>query len=517
MDYPAIDQTIVAQAPTDARDPLGLAADAPLLAGYLAALDRRAAGEHAFCTPGHKGFTALTGSVVAGDVGVYGGLDTIKTAHARVAQAEQRAARLFGADVCRFSVGGSTHCNQTLALSLGEPGDEVVVSRTLHRSVLLGLVLAGLRPVWVTPEVDRTTGLSAGYGPDRVAAALAEHPAAVAVFLSDPSYVGTYSDIRAHATVVHDVGIPLVVDAAWAAHFGFHPALPGHALSLGADAMVTSVHKTLPAYNQAAILAVNSQRIASDRLARAFDATHTTSPSGAIMASIDASRALLEHHGERLIDRMLTAVVAARRRLAAIDGLRVLDGPGVDPAKLTLALAGTGAHGVQVESDLIAAGLPVEMADRDTIVAVVTVADDEPALRRLTDALAASISRRRGVPRAVAPTAAWIVEPSPVVAPREAFFGRAETVATAAAVGRVSAELIAPYPPGVPVLAPGERVTEQALAALLAARDDGLRIAYARSPSLETIDVLVLPDASRAEPRSPARASGPWSRRPARG
>jgi arginine decarboxylase len=474
----------------DARDPLGLAADAPLLAGYLAALDRRAAGEHPFCTPGHKGSTALTGAVVAGDVGVYGGLDTIKTAHARVLDAERRAARLFGADVCRFSVGGSTHCNQALALALGEPGDEVVVSRTLHRSVLLGLVLAGLRPVWVTPEVDLATGLSAGYALARVAAALAEHPRAVAVFLSDPSYVGTYSDISAHADVAHAAGVPLVVDAAWAAHFGFHPALPDHALALGADAMVTSVHKTLPAYNQAAILLVRSHRIAAARLAPAFEATHTTSPSGAIMASIDASRALLEHHGERLIGRMLAAVDDARRRLARIDGLRVLDGPGVDPAKLTVALAGTGAHGVAVEADLIAAGVPVEMADRDTIVAVVTVADDGPALRRLTDALEDSIERRRGAPRTLAPTAAWIVEPHPVIAPREAFFGRSETVATAEAVGRVSAELIAPYPPGVPVLAPGELVTDAALDALLAARDDGVRIAYARSPGLETIDVL---------------------------
>ena len=475
----------------DPRDPLGLASDAPLVQDYLAALDRRAAGEHPFCTPGHKGSTALTGTVVAGDFGVYGGLDTIKTAHGRIALAERRAAALFGADVCRFSVGGSTHCNQTLALTLGSPGDELIVSRTLHRSVLLGLVLAGLRPVWVAPEVDPETGLSAGYAPERVVAALGEHPSAVGVFLSDPSYVGTYSDLAAHARVAHDAGVPLVVDAAWSAHFGFHPDLPGHALAQGADAMVTSIHKTLPAYNQAAILLVRSERISLARLSPAFEATHTTSPSGAIMASIDASRALLEHHGERLIDRMLTLVADAKRRLARIRGLRVLDGPGVDPAKLTLALAGTGAHGVQVEADLIAAGVPVEMADRDTIVAVVTVADDEPSLRRLTDALAASIERHRSTPRTLAPTAAWIVEPDLVVPPREAFFGAAETIEVGAAVGRVSAELVAPYPPGVPVLAPGELITEATLSALLQARADGVRIAYARNPELSTIDVLV--------------------------
>jgi lysine decarboxylase len=423
-------------------------------------------------------------------VSVYGGLDTIKAAHARVAEAEARAAELFGADICRFSVGGSTHCNQALTLALGRPGDQVVVSRTLHRSVLLGLVLAGLEPVWVAPEVDAATGLAAGYAPERVAEALASHPGAIAVFLSDPSYVGTHSDIARHAEVAHRAGVPLVVDAAWAAHFGFHPAVPGHAIGLGADAMVTSVHKTLPAYNQAAILLVRGERISAARLAPAFEATHTTSPSGVIMASIDASRALLEHHGERLIGGMLTAVAAARRRLAQVQGLRVLEGPGVDPAKLTIALAGTGAHGVRVESDLIAAGVPVEMADRDTIVAVVTVADDEASTTRFTDVLTASIEGHRGTPRTLAPTAAWIVEPNLAVAPRAAFFGRSETVAVADAVGRVSAELIAPYPPGVPVLAPGERVTEQTLGALLDARADGVRIAYARNGELETIDVL---------------------------
>ena len=166
-----------------------------------------------------------------------------------------------------------------------------MVARTLHRSVLLGLVLAGLEPVWVTPEVDLGTGLSAGYAPPRVAAALAEHPHAVAVFLSDPSYVGTYSDIGAHADVAHAAGVPLVVDAAWAAHFGFHPALPGHALSLGADAMVTSVHKTLPAYNQAAILLVQSQRIAvGGRRARSRRRTRPAHPERSWLRSMPRGR-----------------------------------------------------------------------------------------------------------------------------------------------------------------------------------------------------------------------------------
>jgi arginine decarboxylase len=473
----------------DRRDPLGLAADAPLLRAYFAALDRHAAGEHPFFAPGHHGSITLLG-VVAGDTAVAGGVDTVKLRHDWIGQAERRAAALFEGDVCRISVGGSTHCNQSLLMAVGAPGDTIVASRTVHRSVLSGLVLAGLRPAWVQPEVDPVTGLAAGFAPTRVRDALAEHPDAVAVFLGDPSYVGTYSNLREHARIAHEAGVPLLVDAAWAAYFGFHPDLPEHALRAGADAMVTSLHKTLPAYSQGAIVVARTDRIDPGRIARAFDATHTTSPAGAIMAGVDGARALLEHHGERLLGGLLVSVGQARTRLREIEGLQVLEGPGHDPAKLAIALAGTGAHGVEVEADLIEAGVPVELADRDTIVAVTTVCDDDAALRRLTDELQRSIQHRRGVPRQVETAACWIVEPEVVASPRAAFFGTSETVPAATAVGRVSAELIAPYPPGVPVLAPGERVTPQALSALTEARETGLRIAYAADPELNTLNVL---------------------------
>jgi arginine decarboxylase len=477
-------------ADADGRDPLGLAGDAPLLRAYLAAVERVTTSDRPFHTPGHKGSTALTGSVVAGDVPLAGGVDTIKLRHGWLSEAERRAARLYGADVCHFSVGGSTHGNQALALSVGAPGDTVVVSRTLHRSMLLGLVLAGLEPIWVEPEVDADTGLPTGYAPARIARALADHPTAVGVFLSDPSYVGTFSDVAAHARVAHAADVPLVVDAAWAAHFGFHPALPAHALAAGADAMVISAHKALPAYSQGALVLARTERLDANRLQRAFDALHTTSPAGSIMASIDAARALLERDGERLLARTIAAVAEARAALRTVPGLSVLDGDGVDPLKLTVTLAGTGAHGVDVESDLIDAGVPVEMADRDTIVALVTIADDAEALRRFTAALMESIERRRGTPRPVTDVAGWIVHPEQRVAPREAFFSAVETVAFADAAGRVSAELVALYPPGVPILAPGELVTDRALAVLTAAAADAVRVAYAADPTLATLQVL---------------------------
>ncbi len=349
--------------------------------------------------PGHKQRLDLVGTVVAGDAPLYGGLDSIKHADLLRAEGERRAAQLWGADWCRFSVAGSTHGNQALALAIGSPGQEVIITRTLHRSLLLGLVLAGLRPVWVRPAVDPASGLPAAVTVDAVRAALAAHPGACGVFLGEPSYVGTIGDLAGQAAAAHQAGVPLVVDAAWAAHLGFHPDLPSHALAAGADAMVTSAHKALPAYTQGALVLARTGLLDAARLDRAFEATHTTSPAGSIMASIDAARALLARDGKQLCGRLLAAVGTARQRLRQVPGVEVLDGPGVEPTKLVVLLAGAGAHGNAIERDLIAAGMPVEMADRDTIVPIPVIADDEHQVARFTGELVAAIERHRGPPR----------------------------------------------------------------------------------------------------------------------
>jgi arginine decarboxylase len=481
----------VSELTADPRDPLGLRTDAPMLAAWLDFTERADAGELLpMSVPGHKQRQDLVGAVIAGDAPFYGGLDTIKHADSLRVECEDRAARLWGADWCRFSVAGSTHGNQALALAVGQPGQEVIVNRTLHRSLLLGLVLAGLRPVWVRPDIDRASGLPAGVAVQTVQEALAAHPAACAVFLGDPTYVGTISDLAGHAAAAHAAGVPLVIDAAWAAHLGFHPDLPPHAIAAGADAMVTSAHKALPAYTQGALVFARTTRLNASRLDRAFEATHTTSPTGSIMASIDAARALLAMHGERLCGRLIRGVTAARKRLLEVPGVAVLDGPGVEPTKLVVQLAGAGAHGNKVEADIIAAGMPVEMADRDTVIPIPTIADDEDQIAAFTEVLIDAIERHRGTPRRVTTAASWTVEPHPVLAPREAFFAPNETVPAAAAVGRVSAELIAPYPPGIPVLAPGELITAAAVEALREVAADGGRIAYAADPSLATFQVI---------------------------
>jgi arginine decarboxylase len=469
-----------------ATDPRRLRGDAPLLDAWLRFQERPPTP---FTIPGHKQRTDLVGDVVAGDVPLYAGLDTMKLSTGVLAQAEARAARLWDADFCRFSTGGATHANQAVALTLAGDGDRVVVSRTLHRSLLLGLVLAGLTPVWVRPEVDLATGLPLGVAPDTVCRALDEHPDVRAVFVGDPSYVGTVGDVAGLAVVAHEHGVPLVVDAAWAAHFGFHPDLPRHPLQLGADIMVTSAHKSLPAWSQAALVFARTNRVDAARLDAGVEATATTSPAGAMLASIDAARALLERDGERLLGEAIAATREARDRLRAIDGLVVLDGPGVDPLKLTLVLPGTGADGNAIEQDLLAAGLPIESADRDVLVGVVSLADTSNTLNSLATAVADSIERHRGAPRVVMGHAAYTVDPVTAVPPRHAFFAPSETVPIDRAVGRISAELVAPYPPGIPALAPREEITSQTLAALEQARAAGVRIAYAADTSLATLRV----------------------------
>ena len=430
--------------------------------------------------------------MVAGDVPLYAGLDTMKLDAAVLIEAEARAAKLWGADVCRFSTGGATHVNQAIALAVGGDGDEVVVSRTLHRSMLLGLVLAGLVPVWVRPDVDPGTGLPLGVAPSTVQAALQAHPDARAVFIGDPSYVGTIGDVAGLADVAHAHDVPLVVDAAWAAHFGFHPDLPRHALQLGADAVVTSAHKGLPSYSQAALLLARTERLDAARLHAGFEATATTSPAGSILASIDAARALLRRDGEALLGDTIFAVRGARDRLVDVNGLIVLDGPDVDPLKLTLVLAGTGADGSAIERDLLAAGLPVESADRDVLIAIVSLADTHESVDSLTTAVVASIGRHRGGARPVIEAASYRVEPVTAMSPRRAYFAAATPIPFDDAIGRISAELIAPYPPGIPIIAPGERITSEVVAALESARDAGVRIAYAADPSLRTVRVTDL-------------------------
>ena len=475
--------------------------EGPLVTAFHEA---QARGAPQFTIPGHKGRIEEIAPELAGplaaDQPLHGGLDTPKLARGALQQSERMAARRFGADWCRFGVGGSTQANLALCLALGRPGDQVIVSRALHRSLFSGLVLSGMEPAWIPPSTHRATGLPLGVTPTALLRAVALAPEARAVILTDPGYLGTLSSISELARIAHGAGMALVVDQAWGAHFGFHPQLPQHALAVGADALVTSVHKTGTGHTQASLACARTGRLELARLERGFDATHTTSPAGSILASIEGSLALMAARGEQLLGRAMELVRAARQQLReALPGVGVpdesqfpgRDGPFFDPLRLVVQLAPLGADGRAVEVEMLRRGVALEYADRDLLAPVVTLADDCGTVRRLVSEIVRAVGATgRGPARPVRPPLSWRVRPEVALSPREAFFAGHERVAWQLAAGRVCAELVAPYPPGIPILAPGEVVSAHHLRVLRAAARGGARIAYASDPSLGWLEVV---------------------------
>lgn len=452
-----------------------------------------------FTTPGHKRNPELVDEFLALDVPHYLGVENRRVSTRRLAAAERLAGELWGADWCGFSVQGSTHGNEAICLTVGKPGDKVIVARTIHKSLFFGLVLAGLTPVWIRPDIDEQTGLTAGMPVARVAEALAAHPDARAVMLVEPNYVGGISDVAAHAELAHAHGIPLTVDAAWGAHLGFHPDLPPHAIAAGADVLVTSIHKHVTGFTQSSMVLAQGERIDLERLESAFEGLHTTSPSGAIFASIDFTRDLLARRGPELLGQAIGLAERARQRFRAVPGLGVVGAdiaqrcPALaahDPTKIVLTLAGTGADGQVVADVLEARGLHLEFADRDTFCPVITLADTPETVDFMVREIIAAVAEHRGEPRAVVPITAWTLDPDTAMSPRDAFFADHERLGAAEAVGRIAAETAAPYPPGVPALAPGERIHAATLAALQAEAASGTRIAYCGDPMLETVLVV---------------------------
>ena len=469
---------------------------APLLDAYLSYFERK---RSPFTVPGHKQNAARLdaglGALVDSDIPLYGGLDEIKLTNKVLARAEKLAADFWGADFARFSTGGSTHANQAVILALGKPGDKVAVSRTAHRSVLSALVLAGLEPLWLTPEIDKATGIPLGIPVGELERVLSEKP--IALLLTEPGYLGTLSDIRSLVELAHAHSMPVIIDAAWGGHFGFHEGLPAHALQMGADALITSVHKALPGYSASALLLAKTKFLSAQRLEQSFETTHTTSPAGAPLASIDATRALLQTRGTELLADLLSNVAYFKEKVQSEFSLPIFlnasDFPAgrFDPAKIILRANQLGASGVAIESALGEQGIRVEMADQDTVVFLATLADTRADFDEVADLLIEIARSQQSAPRPTATALSWSVVPTIGISMRDAYFASTEMVSATDAVGRISADLIAPYPPGVAVIAPGEILTEQIVQGLSTSQKAGVRIAYATDPTLEKFRVVV--------------------------
>lgn len=468
---------------------------APLLDAYLSYFE---AQNLPFTIPGHKQKSEKLdeglGLVVDSDTPLYGGLDEIKLTHGTLRVAEKLSASFWGADVARFSTGGSTHANQAIILAIGKPGAKIAVTRTAHRSVLSALVLADLEPIWMTPDIDQATGVPIGIGPDELSRALTQDP--IAVLLTEPGYLGTLSHLELLIQMAHEKKIPVIIDAAWGGHFGFHKDMPRHCLQLGADALVTSVHKALPGYSASALLLVQGKYIDLARVEQSFETTHTTSPAGAPLASIDAVRALLAQRGEDLLTRLLANIHDFKSRVQSNFELPIFLYPSdfpegrFDPTKIVLRAGQLGTTGVAIENELLKFGIRVEMADNDMIVFLATIADDCDDFDLLGDRLIPILKQLQGEPRPVSTALSWSIVPQVGTSMRSAYFANTEMMGADQAVGRISADLIAPYPPGVAVVAPGEVLTTQIIEGLAQSKRAGVRIAYATDSTLEKYRVI---------------------------
>ena len=472
-----------------------LRVSAPLLDAYLSYFEQK---RLPFTIPGHKQratrLDAGLGLVVDSDTPLYGGLDEIKLSNHVLRKAEALAATLWGADYARFSTGGSTHANQAMILALGKPGDKVALSRTAHRSVLSALVLAGLEPIWLSPEIDVATGVPIGIPVAEFEKIIAQKP--IALLLTEPGYLGTLSDLPALIESAHAHAIPVIVDAAWGGHFGFSSLVPAHCLSLGADALITSTHKALPGYSASALLIAQGKYLNLDRIEQSFETTHTTSPAGAPLASIDGCRALLQTRGQELISQLVADVEAFKNKVQSNFNLPIFLNPSdfpvgrFDPTKIVLRANQLGASGVDIEKALRSQFIRVEMADSDTVVFLATLADSKVEFDGLAEALIPILKEGQSAPRKTATSLSWSVVPTVALSMRDAYFAETEMVAAAQAVGRISADLIAPYPPGVAVVAPGELLTKVIVEGLAATKAAGVRIAYATDSTLDSYRVV---------------------------
>jgi lysine decarboxylase len=467
---------------------------APLLDAYLSYFETE---RTAFTIPGHKQrahrLDEGLGAVVDSDTPLYGGLDEIKLTEGTLKKAEALAASLWGADYARFSTGGSTHANQAIILALGKPGEKVAVTRTAHRSVLSALVLTGLEPIWLTPEIDEATGVPIGIPVAELERVLDQKP--IALLLTEPGYLGTISELSALIKKAHENSIPVIVDAAWGGHFGFNSQIPQHVLQLGADALITSVHKALPGYSASALLLAQGKLLDLDRIEQSFETTHTTSPAGAPLASIDGCRALLQTRGDELTGQLVSLVntfkasVQSNFEVPIFLNAEQFSSGRFDPVKIVLRANALGLSGVDVEKELQKVNIRVEMADRDTIVFLATLADNSEDFAILENALVKILRSLQGPVRETQTSLSWSVVPTVAMSLRDAYFADTEFVSALDAIGRISADLIAPYPPGVAVVAPGEVLTEQIVNGLAATQKAGVRIAYASDPSLATYRV----------------------------
>jgi arginine decarboxylase len=519
----------------------------------LDALRANTARPHAaFYTPGHKGgqgisprLTDLLGEVVfRADLTELSELDNLFAPQGVIQQAQQLAAEAFGGSQTWFLVNGSTCGIEAAILATCGMGDKIILPRNVHSSAIAGLILSGATPIFVNPEYDPILDIAHSITPASVQAALEQHPDAKAVMIVYPTYYGVCGDVHAIAHITHQYNIPLLVDEAHGAHFAFHPQLPISALAAGADLSVQSIHKTLGAMTQASMLHVQGDRININRVNKALQLVQSTSPSYILLASLDAARQQMALHGKELMSRTLQLADEARTHISQIPGLSVLEisptnltppnptpvastegtsarrwlpslqgkgeilspSPGrggvgerfiLDKTRLTVTVSGLGLTGFEAEEILDQLGVTAEFASMQHLTFIISLGNTGEDIQQLVQGfmtLAQMMSVNKNKKNLKLPKLVWDdfinMDNSVRMSPREAFFAESETRHIEETRECICAEIVCPYPPGIPIIMPGEIITANAIAYLQQILAMGGMISGCADSSLKSLKVV---------------------------
>jgi arginine/lysine/ornithine decarboxylase len=480
-------------------------------------LDYVDAGVIPFHTPGHKqglgmerAFRDFVGdNVLAIDLTQIRGLDDLLQPEGPLVEAQELAADAFGAEQSYFLINGSTSGNQCMMMAAINPGEKIAIPRNAHKSAMGGLIMSGGHPVWMEAEVDEALHMDHTVTPETVRFTLRANPDVRAVYVVSPTYYGVAADLESIAAVTHAAGVPLLVDEAWGPHFHFHPALPLSAMQAGADMCINSTHKMLGSLSQTAMLHVQGNRIRSDRLKAVYKLFLSTSPNLVLVASLDVARRQMALDGPALLSRTIELAGDARARLNEIPNVycfgEELEGrPGVfdlDPTKVTITVKDLGYTGYEAEEILRRRyNVQCELADLFNCLALFTIGTTPDATDELVYGVRELAREDRpvdifspsGVLERRLKTGTYKLPATPPVrlAPREAFLADTERVPFKQSAGRICAEVITPYPPGIPVISPGEEITPEIIDYLSLELKAGVRMQGPYDGELRTIRVV---------------------------
>ena len=461
-----------------------------------------------FHTPGHKNghcvderlLDFLGSNVFKSDLTVFPEVDSIHSPTGIIKEAQDLYSDLVGSKETFFLLNGSSMGNEVMFMSACNPGDSVIISRNAHKSAMGGIILSGVWPIWIQPTVDEEFDVFFDSSPEQIEKALIKFPEAKAVFVTNPTYNGILTDIKKIADIVHEYGKILLVDEAHGAHLGLSDNIAKSAVKLGADLVVQSSHKTLAVLSQGAVLHVNSDRVDINKVKKVVSLLQTTSPNYVILSSLDVARKQMYFHGKELVDRMIENAEYIRSKQSEFKKFRFLTkadlvrkGYDLDLTKVTVNVSKTGLEGYEV-SEILAKeyNIQFDCADFFNLIAILGVGTLREDMDKLIAALKEIESKYEGKLKNTAiklPSLATEM----VMSPRQIFLcanTNTDVIEIEEAYGHISAQTLTPYPPGIPVLIPGERITKEVCDYLESLESKAIRVSGQEGTKLDYIKIV---------------------------